>query len=107
MEIDYSKHCQLEFGTYVQTHEEHDNSMHARTTGTIALRPTGNLQGGYYFFSLTTGRRLNRNNWTVIPMPNEVIDRVHTLARRSRNDNGLTFLDRDGNNFLDENDSDD
>jgi hypothetical protein len=107
MEIDYSKHCQLEFGTYVQTHEEHDNSMHARTTGAITLRPTGNLQGGYYFFSLTTGRRLNRNNWTVLPMPNEVIDRVHTLARRSRNDKGLTFLDRDGNNFLDENDSDD
>eukprot|EP00978_Attheya_sp_CCMP212_P022914 scaffold69305_cov32-Attheya_sp.AAC.1 len=83
--------------------------MHARTTGAIALRPTGNSQGGYYFYSLTTGRRLNRNNWTVLPMPNEVIDRILTLARRSRNDNGLTFLDRDGNAFLDEqtDDSDD
>jgi hypothetical protein len=25
--IDYNKHCKLEFGQYCQTHEEHDNSM--------------------------------------------------------------------------------
>ena len=25
--IEYATHCQLEFGEYVQTHEEHDNSM--------------------------------------------------------------------------------
>ena len=24
MRIDYNKHCRLEFGNYVQTHEEHD-----------------------------------------------------------------------------------
>ena len=48
--LDYTKHCQLEFGTYVQTHEEHDNSMATRTTGAIALRPTGNEHGGFYFF---------------------------------------------------------
>jgi len=24
--IDYNKHCKLEFGTYVQAHEEHDNT---------------------------------------------------------------------------------
>jgi hypothetical protein len=46
--LDYNCHCCLEFGTYVQTHEEHDNSMEAHTTGAIALlRPTGNCQGGY------------------------------------------------------------
>jgi hypothetical protein len=57
--IDYNQHCQLEFGTYVQTHEEHDNSMLSRATGAIALRPTGNVQGGYFFMSLTTRLRLN------------------------------------------------
>ena len=31
--IDYNKHCRLEFGSYVQVHEEHDNSMKTRTTG--------------------------------------------------------------------------
>jgi len=34
---DYNKHCRIEFGVYVQTHEEHDNSMITRTTGAIAL----------------------------------------------------------------------
>jgi hypothetical protein len=106
-QIDYAKHCKLEFGTYVQTHEEHDNSMATRTTGAIALRPTGNEQGGYYFMSLTTGRVLNRNHWTALPMPGEVIDRVHALARRtSAGAPGLAFLDRDGNPLVDPDDDD-
>ena len=96
MEVDYVKHCQLEFGTYVQTHEEHDNSMASRTTGALAMRPTGNDQGGYYFFSLNTGRIINRKRWTALPMPNEVIDRVHALARRSGIGCGLVFGDRAG-----------
>jgi hypothetical protein len=72
MQIDYAKHCQLEFGTYVQTHEEHDNFMAMQTTGAIVFQPIGNEQGGYYFLSLTTGRRLNRNRWMALPMPEDV-----------------------------------
>ena len=112
MHIDFTKHCRAEFGTYAQVHEDHDNSMSTRTTGAIALRPTGNTQGGYYFYSLTTGRRLNRNHWTALPMPADVINRVHTLARRSGATLGLTFFDRLGNLIVDldgnnTNDSDD
>jgi hypothetical protein len=97
MQVDYAEHCKLEFSTYVQTHEEHENSMATRTTGAIALRPTGNEQGGHYFLSITTGRRLNRDCWTELPMPAEVIERVHTLARRSGAARGLTFTDQRGN----------
>ncbi len=50
--IDYNKHCSIEYGAYVQTHEEHDNSMATGNTGAIALIPTGNQQGGYYFTSV-------------------------------------------------------
>jgi hypothetical protein len=107
LQIDYAKHCKLEFGTYVQTHEEHDNSMASRTTGAIALWPTGNEQGGYYFLSLTTGRRLNRNRWTALPMPGDAIERVHTLARRSGAARGLTFADRLGVPLVDPDDDDD
>jgi hypothetical protein len=96
LKIDYNKHCKTEFGAYVQVHEDHDNSMHTRTTGAIALRPTGNAQGGYYFLSLTTGRRLNRNKWTPLPMPQEVIDRVLVFARRSNANRELLFSWRDG-----------
>jgi hypothetical protein len=108
LELDYNVHCQLEFGTYVQVHEEHDNTMQTRTTGAIALRPTGNAQGGHYFYSLATGRRLNRNHWTELPMPKEVIDRVHTFARRSNANRNLLFAWRDGTPIEDDaNDSDD
>ena len=48
--MDYGRHCQLEFGEYVQMHEEHDNLMNTRTTGALALRPTGNAQGGYFLW---------------------------------------------------------
>jgi len=101
--IDFNKHCKLEFGEYAQVHEEHDNSMVSRTTGAIALRPTGNAQGGYFFLSLTSGRRLNRNNWTKLPMPQDVIDRVHVLGRRYPR--GLTFGDRNGDAVLDDYDN--
>ena len=78
----YNRHCRLEFGEYVQTHEEHDNSLNPRTIGALVLHPTGNVQGGYFFFSLTTGKVINRMRWTPIPMPKEVIERVERMARQ-------------------------
>jgi hypothetical protein len=94
MSIDYNSHCRLEFGTYVQTHEQHDNSMASRTTGAIALRPTGNAQGGFYFMSLTTGRRISRSRWTELPTPRDVIDRIHALAQQQNTPRGLEILNR-------------
>ena len=41
-ELSYAHHVQLEFGEYVQTHEEHNNEMIERTLGAICLGPTGN-----------------------------------------------------------------
>ena len=94
--IDYNNHCKVKYGTYVQTHEQHDNAMVPRTIGAIALRPTGNAQGGHYFFSLTTGKRINRNQWTVLPMPADVVQRVNRLCRRPLGLTALEFADRAG-----------
>ena len=94
MDIDYKTHCRLPFGSYVQTHESHDNSMTRRTTGAIALRPSGNHQGGYHFFSLTTGRVITRHHFTPLPMPQDVIDRLDRLGRKARAPIGLVFKDR-------------
>jgi hypothetical protein len=99
--LDYAKHCRLELGSYVQMHEEHDNLMASRTTGAIALRPTGNCQGGYYFMSLSTGQKLTRNCWTALPIPQDVIDRVDTLGRRCNAAADLAFAWRDGTPILD------
>jgi Reverse transcriptase (RNA-dependent DNA polymerase) len=93
--IDFTRHCKLQFGEYVQTHEPHDNSMAPRTIGAIALRPTGNDQGGHYFYSLSSGKRITRSHWTTLPMPNEVIKQVHRWARRDRMVRGrLSFHSR-------------
>ena len=83
VKIDFNKHIKAEFGEYVQVHEEHDNSMKTRTTGALATKPTGNAQGGHWFYSLTTGRMLDRKQWTSLPMPNDVPARIHRLPKSS------------------------
>ena len=93
--LDYHKHCRYEFGEYVQTHEEHDNLLMSRTVGAIALRPTGNQQGGYFFMSLHTGRIINRLHATKLPMPSEVIIRVEQLAKAQNMMPSLAFGNRD------------
>ena len=104
--VDYENHCKIEFGTYVQTHEQHDNAMIPRTIGAIALRPSGNSQGGHYFFSLTTGKRLLRNQWTTLPMPADVIERLHKTSRWSPDLPTLEFANRAGVPIEDDDDDD-
>jgi hypothetical protein len=72
----YSKHVMIEFGAYVQTHEQSSNNMDQRTMGAICLGPTGNQQGAHWFMSLASGERVVRYRWTELPMPKEAINRV-------------------------------
>ena len=88
----------------MQTHEEHNNSMSPRTVGALALRPTGNAQGSFYFMSLSTGRVLNWLHGTALPMPDDVIDRVHRMAQRQKVNPGLLFGDRNMNPTYEEED---
>ena len=90
----------------MQTHEEYNNSMRTRNVGVIALRPKGKSQGGFYFLSLTTVHRIDRHNWTNLPMPNKVIDRVHALALYNKAANGITFGWRDSTLILENEDDD-
>ena len=70
-------------------HEQHDNTMNARTVGALALCPTGNAQGSFYFMSISTGRVLNRLHATPLPLPDDVVDQIHRLAREQRGNPGL------------------
>jgi Reverse transcriptase (RNA-dependent DNA polymerase) len=70
----------LEFGTYVQVYDGTSNDTKSRTLGAIATNPTGNTSGDFYFMSLATGHRIHRRSWTVIPISDAVISRVHALA---------------------------
>ena len=94
--VNFNAHSKVEFGEYVQTHEEHNNNMNSRTIGAIATRPsTGD--GAYYFISLATGRRINRRSWTPMPMPmTETVAQVHRLARRAKARKTITFTNNNG-----------
>ena len=105
--VDYKRHCRFQFGEYTQTHEEHNNSMNPRTVGALALRPVGNGQGSFYFLSVATGRVLNRLHATALPMPDDIIDKIHQMARQQKNNPGLIFADRNLNTDEDEEDDDD
>ena len=96
-QVDYKCHCRFQFGEYAQTHEEHNNSMNPRTIGAIALRPVGNGQGSFYFMSISTGRVLNRQHATALPMSDEVIDKIHRMAWQQKTNPGLVFADRNLN----------
>ena len=96
-QVDYKCHCRFQFSEYAQTREEHNNSMNPRTIGAVALRPVGNGQGSFYFMSITTGRVLNRQHATALPMPDEVIDKIHRMARQQKTNPGLVFADRNLN----------
>ena len=61
---------------YAQVHENDQprNSMEERILGTICLGLIENVQGGYKFMSLHTGKMIQQYVFTLIPMPQEVID---------------------------------
>ena len=67
--LSFQRHARLELGVYVQTHEEHDNSMGPRTLGAICLGPTGNQQGGHWFLSLPVVRGLSAIDGHLFQLP--------------------------------------
>ena len=78
--------------------------MVLRTVSAICLRPSGNAQGSFYYYSLVTGRRIHRRRCTTLPMPKEIIDRVHHIARRQKITPGLVFTRIDGTPYGDDDD---
>jgi len=68
-----------------------------RTTRAIALHPSGNAQGGHYFISLSSGKRLIRNKWTVLSIQSEVIAAIHQLTAECKKYKGIVFTEKDMN----------
>jgi hypothetical protein len=54
--------------------------MLARTEGAIALGPSGNVQGGVKFYTLTTGKVVVRRQFKRLPMTDAVIACIGLLA---------------------------
>jgi hypothetical protein len=95
-QLSFAKHAVIEFGAYIQTHEEHTNDMDQRTMGCICLGPTGNRQGVHWFMSLSSGERVVRYRWTELPMPRETIYCVSSIGRRQGMPTTITYANRHG-----------
>jgi len=80
--LDAKRDVRIGFGEYVQcvTPNLIKNSMSPRTEGAISLLPVGNLQGSVKFFSLATGKIIVRDKWTVLPMPQSVIEHLNLMC---------------------------
>jgi hypothetical protein len=77
-------------------HEEDNprNSQIARTKGAISLGSRGNLQGGFKFMFLNSGKKIVHHSWDIINMPDLAIDRVNSLCLDQAQH--MTFTDRHG-----------
>jgi hypothetical protein len=92
--LNYKKHLSLQIGQYCQFNEEYNprNSQIFRTKGPISLGPSGNMQGGFKFMDLNTGKKIARRSWDVIPITDVLIARVNALG--SDQNRQMTFTDR-------------
>ena len=96
--MDSRRHCRAPFGGYAQVHavnpQHVNNALVSRTVGGIALGPTGNAQGTYKFMSLLTGRLIKARSFQVLPMPQDVVNKVNTIAKDKKTE--LVFGNRTG-----------
>ena len=57
-----------------------DNTMKQRGVPVITLSES-NEQGGHYFMSLYSGKKLHGYDWVELPITNDVIHQVENLAK--------------------------
>jgi hypothetical protein len=96
--LDYDKHCQYAFGTYVQAHDEPDpsNTNAPRTLDCIYLRYNDNEQGGHDLLHLQTNHMITRRRVTPIPITPAIIKMVHRIAKQDGMPKGLKITNRTG-----------
>ena len=96
--LDYSKHGQYSFGTYVQAHDEPQpsNTNAPRSLDCIYLRYNSNHQGGHELLHLPTNAVILRRRVTAIPITPSIIMQVHRIAEREGMPKGLKVHNRFG-----------
>jgi hypothetical protein len=83
-------HKRIVFGSYAIVYTGTDNTMNRRGVPAIALNES-NDNGGHYFMSLYTGKRLHSYEWTELPIDDDVIATIKVLARK---ETGPTIRDK-------------
>ena len=84
--LKYEEMAIMSYGDYAEVYAAYNikSSNEKRTIRAIALYPSSNMQGGWMFMSLSTGRILHRRQWKKLPINNRIIDRVEELGNREK-----------------------
>ena len=101
--LDYARHCQYAFGTYVQANDEPliSNTNAPRSLDCIYLRYNDNAQGGHELLHLQTNSLITRRTVTPVPITPAIINQVHALAQQENMPEGLKISNRTGQLFYD------
>eukprot|EP00957_Ditylum_brightwellii_P092266 7024599-Ditylum_brightwellii.AAC.1 len=75
--------------------------MNGRTIGAIALGPSFNLQGGYKFINISTGKLIYHRDYTELPMPDNIINKVENMTEQEGQDGTIIFTKRAGKEIKD------
>jgi hypothetical protein len=89
--LDYGKHCQYAFGTYVQAHDEPDpsNTTAPHTLDCIYLQYSDNEQGGHDLLHLQTNRTITCHHIMPVPITPAIIKQVDRIAKMDGMPKGL------------------
>ena len=82
--LDAKIDLRVAYGDYVQAiNPKKDNQVaNANTHGCVAVRQTGSLTGSVEMWRISTQRFVKRDQFTVLPMPDEVISLLDKIAEK-------------------------
>ena len=79
--LDFKRDLRIGFGEYAEAFDPYsDNTMRPRTNAVISLGHTGNISGSVKFLSLNTGKTIIRDQFTIVPIPDNVITHMNKIA---------------------------
>ena len=82
---DYKRDLRCGFADYAECFDPYsDNTIRSRTHPAISLIPTGNRSGSVKFLSLVSGKVITRDQFVILPMPDNVIAHLNALAKLNR-----------------------
>ena len=97
--VDYKIQCKYQFEEYVQVVTKTTNLIKVpRTIDTLVVQQTGNKQRTWRYFNISTSKPINHKKATNVPAPEDLPDRINTLAAGKIKD--FIILNNYGNPFV-------
>jgi hypothetical protein len=98
--LDYTKHCAIHFGSYVQALDDpppaKKNTLAPRAIDGFYIRYQDSSQGGHQILDLRTQLVITRQTVQIIPVTSRVVQLVHDIAKQDRMPEGLKIATKTG-----------